>query len=321
MDTNTTTKLFHKITVVKPDEKTIIKIRLDDDCGNGHAHFSVTADIYEYRNGRWVDFGGGCCHDHILSLRPDLKPIIDLHLSDQYGVPMHSFANGFYWLAGCYKDGLGENYHGGSGRDGKSPEECRRIFIEHMRITEGEADHLIALMPETAEILQYHCEDMGLIGRWRSDADQAIAMIEQMSGQRWDHSYVPSRLGYKQLSDERRGEIKEMIESGYFSAEAKAERAAKKHAAKMEAKRKEIINSYEEGELKLRNKRDVALEMLRVDMTENFIYYDHSNTISFNWSNLHKLITRDEYEAVKLALDYTKLPASVSLEFREKPRC
>ena len=43
-------------------------------------------------------------------------------------------------------DGLGEQYHGGSGRDGKSADECRRIFAEHIHATPEQVDQIVALL-------------------------------------------------------------------------------------------------------------------------------------------------------------------------------
>ncbi len=133
-----TSTLRHSIVVSKGNQITNIRITLDDDCNNGHEDFSITANIREKDSrGRMVDAGGGCCHEHILSLRPELKPFVDLHLCTWQGVPMHCAANAFYWLAGH----LGLSYvehHGGSGSSAKSKEECLRIFKDHVRCTDSE---------------------------------------------------------------------------------------------------------------------------------------------------------------------------------------
>ena len=88
-------------------------------------------------------------HETILQYWPELAPIIALHLSDDTGEPMHSEANGWYWLQGYY-GGMtlrgwpfgpedATEYHGGTGKDGKDRETCLRIFAEHARIDTGRA--------------------------------------------------------------------------------------------------------------------------------------------------------------------------------------
>lgn len=93
-------------------------------------YFSLTATGYE--NGR--ESFGGCCHKEILAQRPDFKIIADLHLSDDDGAPMCAVSNGWYWMAGAIGDISGEEYHGGSGRDGKDRESCLQIWADHVRV-------------------------------------------------------------------------------------------------------------------------------------------------------------------------------------------
>ena len=64
---NKTINMKHKIGYTSRDNKLkmTISIRLNDECKNGHADFSITADAKEYYNGRWQDSFGGCCHDEI----------------------------------------------------------------------------------------------------------------------------------------------------------------------------------------------------------------------------------------------------------------
>lgn len=72
-------------------------VRYDDQCGNGHNSFSITGTIErQSKNGRWVDECGGCIHDEISKLFPQLRPLIKYHLVSSDG-PMHYIANSLYW--------------------------------------------------------------------------------------------------------------------------------------------------------------------------------------------------------------------------------
>jgi hypothetical protein len=79
-----------------PGARIRAEIRFDDECGNGHNTFAVTADIFraiQYRGKvRTEDIGGGCCHDDIAAAFPELAHLIRWHLFDQTG-PMHYVAN------------------------------------------------------------------------------------------------------------------------------------------------------------------------------------------------------------------------------------
>ena len=162
-------------------EKTVTTISLDDDCRNGREDWSVTAVIYE--DGR--DVGGGCCHEHILELRPELADFVALHLCDFTGVPMHGMANGFYFFAG-WKGGLGEKYHAGSGSGAKTPDQCRELFRENFRATPEEMEVFDTCGAMTKEELQSVGEDLGIPARWRRESEAAIARLEALTGQKFE---------------------------------------------------------------------------------------------------------------------------------------
>ena len=67
--------------------------RYDDQCGNGHNSFVITADIdRKSKNGRWVADSGGCVHEDIAKRFPKLAPLIKWHLTGSDG-PMHYIAS------------------------------------------------------------------------------------------------------------------------------------------------------------------------------------------------------------------------------------
>lgn len=86
----------------------IAEVRHDDECGNGHNTFAVTAEIYgleyhrgepsvEHPNGNKLYMHScGCCHEEIAEHFPELAPLIKWHgtSTDQ---PTHYVANGLYW--------------------------------------------------------------------------------------------------------------------------------------------------------------------------------------------------------------------------------
>lgn len=74
------------------------KVRYDDQCGNGHNTFSITATIDRNSGGRWENDMGGCCHEEVAKHFPALAPFIKWHLTSSDG-PMHYPGNVIY-LAG-----------------------------------------------------------------------------------------------------------------------------------------------------------------------------------------------------------------------------
>ena len=72
-------------------------VHYDDDCGNGHNSFSVTAHVVTPASKRRNDIeAGGCMHEEIAQVFPELAPFIKWHLCESDG-PMHYVANSLYW--------------------------------------------------------------------------------------------------------------------------------------------------------------------------------------------------------------------------------
>jgi hypothetical protein len=109
--------------------------------GNSRPYFSITGETY--RNGRLDSCG--CLHENIEARFPGrFTDLIQIHGSDDFGVPTHAAANGLYWLAGTdpSRNGYGETFHGGSGEFGKTPEECMAIAVDHWRVSRDELEPL-----------------------------------------------------------------------------------------------------------------------------------------------------------------------------------
>jgi hypothetical protein len=316
----TTNSLKHSFTVISGNEKTVIKITLDDECRNGHEDFSLTCDIYEKRNGIWRDSGGGCAHEHILKLRPDLAPFAMLHLCDFSGLPMHGAANALYWFAGIDPTKTTQEYHGGSGSGAKSPDECRLIFAEHIHASAEQVAEIIRREPRTELELRAVLEDMGFIEQWKTEADAAIATLEQWTGQKFAPANPAHR--WKAVTVEQRAEIEARKASGYYEPDQVAARDAAAAAAERAKRIAEINADLARANDKNERNASVARYMASryYPRLQNFIYYDHTNTISFNWSNTEKLVSRDEFEAFNAELDAAALPAGIKTEWAPRPK-
>jgi len=96
----------------------IATVRFDDECGNGHNSFAITADLYDRdeRNGEpgtkhresgkklWLG-SCGCLHDEIEKHLPELAEYVKWHgcSTDE---PMHYVANTVYHASSTNYDGL-----------------------------------------------------------------------------------------------------------------------------------------------------------------------------------------------------------------------
>lgn len=73
-----------------------VNIRFDDQCRNGHQSFSITAEVYTVESRRCRDIAaGGCMHEEISKVFPELRPLVKWHLMNTDG-PMHYVANTCY---------------------------------------------------------------------------------------------------------------------------------------------------------------------------------------------------------------------------------
>lgn len=165
--------------------------------GNSRPYFSVQGEVFK-PGARDCDMCG-CIHAEVLKHFPKFGLIVDLHLCDDNGVPMHAEANGWYQLAGYY-GGNSERYHAGNskgqhGGEYREPtrEECLEQWARHLRID-------IKLARELADWWRTNKQDelmKGIDGpsikaihnqfvreqepRWKQEADAAIALLDQLA--------------------------------------------------------------------------------------------------------------------------------------------
>jgi len=248
-----------------------IEISLADDCHNGHNDFSITGTIWtpgKPHTDRYMQ-GGGCCHDEILKAKPSLKPFVDMHLSDANGAPMYAHANGFYHLKNSSK----------------------QIAMEYSRINEAEYNAL--LIAEDQDYFAYLLVQMGIPARWKEEANKAIAMLEEMTGQKFEDNSVKSNFP---VSEVKLAEIEEKVKTGYYTPAA----IVKREADKLEAKKDKLINEFIAERAKaIKNADDefnvkmfIVLSGLPVD---NFIFYNHTRKGVFNWKDYDKKITVEQF--------------------------
>ena len=109
----------------------VLKMRHDDNCGNGHNTFTMTVDVYEKHrqpgetmvklsDGKfaWLSCCG-CKHDMVAEVFPEFAHMIKWHLVSTDG-PMHYLANSLYFASDKDYNGLrkGEKRQIRNGRTG-----------------------------------------------------------------------------------------------------------------------------------------------------------------------------------------------------------
>lgn len=153
-------------------------VKLD---GNDKAHFSITGEVYNPRSRRRGGDGTlicGAIHDVIVSYWPHLQPLVNIHLADIDGVPMHAASNAAYW-AGLTK---------------YQPLDVAAL-ARHLRITADMAADMVAWVAnfygETAEAFdavttpsmawEAAIDAYGLAARWAVEASEARAMLHEVA--------------------------------------------------------------------------------------------------------------------------------------------
>ncbi len=153
-------------------------VKLD---GNDKPYFSITGEVYNPRSRRRGGDGcimGGCIHDVIVSYWPQVQPLVNLHLSDIDGVPMHAADNAAYW-AGLTK---------------YQPLDVERL-TRHLRITADIAADMVAWVGNfygdnadaydaiTTPAMAWAAaiEEYDLATRWAAEASEARGMLHEVA--------------------------------------------------------------------------------------------------------------------------------------------
>lgn len=273
-----------------------IKIRLNDECKNGHNDFSITGDIYEKGKPKTDRYyiSGGCIHDEILKVRPDLKIFVDLHLSDSKGVPMYAIENGYYHLK---NSGL-------------------EVAKDYLRLTEAEAK-IIAQSVDKLHFT-YLLHKLNIPEKWHNEAKKAIELLEQWTGRQFvddsKKSNWKEEFTAEQIEAIKR-EVDAKIESGYYSEEQVNERQEHKRQENKKKQIEKLINDRDKDIKKANDEFNIKLAVLESGLSlSNFIYYTHSNEGRFNWLDYNKTITEDEFNDFVASVDYSKLPEGIKFK-------
>lgn len=266
-----TNSLVYKIEKQSKAFDAVIKIKLNDECKNGHQDFSITANIFKHGEPKTERncIGGGCCHDDILKIAPEFKQFVNLHLCDKDGIPMYASANGYYHIT--------------VGFDNTTDQ--KEKFCEYYRVTESEYE--ILKQTSSADEYGFTLVKLGIVNRWKTEAKEAIKELERLTGDTFINDSKKSQLG---LTPERLTELEKSDNEGYFSpeniAQRKAEQLAKLKADKIAKIEAEYNKATEIAE------KQKAIQMFCVENipTGNVIFYTDSNEVNFNWNTYEKQV-------------------------------
>lgn len=309
----TTDAIKHTIAKILPNgEKLVIDIRLGDTSlnkANGHADFSVTGSMHEKRGKGWgrEPYMCGCIHDEVIKHAPELAPFVALHLSDQHGAPMYATDNGYYFLT----NDLSHN------RENKTR---REVCQSHLRATDAEMD----ILEKAADKAHFGLliGELGIPKRWTKEAKAATEQLEKWTGLQFE--FTPTRTNFKQLSKEEKAQVEALVNSGHYAPEKVEER---KKQTEQEQSEKRIAKAKEEAANKIRKVEDelkVELFMEALGYGErfkhNWIYYTHTNSLTFNpWNHVQAAADEVIERTTKAAADSPEqLPKGIKVEAKDR---
>jgi len=285
--TQTTTEqsnsLIHTIDTNNNEFNMRIKIRLNDECKNGHQDFSITATYWEIgkvRNNHNM-IGGGCCHDEILKHRPDLQIFVNLHLCDFTGCPMYAVENGFYHLT--------------NGFNNTKPNEAnfKAEFCSYYRITAEQFD----ILAQSENKLRYaiNLQKLGILLQWMDEARQAILLLEQWTGKKFLIDSIKTQ--YTAPTAEQIAEEQTKENAGYYLPSKIQERKDKAIQDAKNAEYSKLIAERDKEIGKANREYEVKKAVLDGGLSlDNFIYYTHTNEGCFNWKNYGEIVTEQQFD-------------------------
>lgn len=297
----TVNKLAHTISTFTNDGDPMnIYISLDDDCKNGHIDFSITGDIYKKDNPRIDKYfiSGGCIHEEILKVKPELKIFVSLHLADAEGNPMYAVQNGFYHL---------QNGFNNIGID--SPEFLAK-FCDYYRMNEQQFN----VIKDSKNTTQYaiNLVSCGVVANWKKEALEAISILEGMTGKKFvDNS---QKSNFKMPTEDEINEDNKKKLSGYYSKKEEKKREKQRINDIILKLKKDFDKKIEAEKTEFLLKKQVIL-IAGEEAEKNCIFYTHTKTLTFNWMESYKEVTQETINKIAAKI---KLPQGVTIENKNK---
>lgn len=272
------TKYFSEATKVgnhyfnaKTTYKFDYSIKLHDECNNGYLDFSFTGTIYEMKkNHRFYEVGGGAIGHIISYFKPELLQFEKLHPCNQLGQPM-------------YIDNIRYNIN-----DGKSNEQISEMY----NIPDMKAIETLRNASDNEYLFHYLVFRLGIAETWEKQAKEAIQEIERITG--LTLQIEGKDRVYKQLDAEDCKIMEELYQLGYATKQAKEYR---EREARKEQRTKELLKiekEYDKAIEKAKKVYEVKKAVVSFGIPfDNVIFYEHSNTLCFNWKDYTKKVPSD----------------------------
>lgn len=269
--------------------KVKMKVSLDDDCHNGICDFSITGEVYD-KKGECETCG--CIHDTLKKHFPEIEKFLPLHLCDYRGTPLYPVENGIYHF---------KHYN-------------KQVVKDYLRITDTEYDILGRVLAEKL-YFGYLLIDLGIAKRWKEEADEFIAFLEDKLNCKWENPYKPEEEKHKWcVSTQEIVDIRKQVELGYYNPDKIEEREDERKKREIEKARQEILKDYAKAELKAREERDTLLAVIDFGLpVNNVIYYDHTKVLAFNWKDFDDKISQEDFDRFVEQVDYSKLPEGITI--------
>jgi len=116
---------------------------------------------------------GGCIHEEIIKHFPELQPLVDIHLADEDGVPMHAYSNASYFAGLTKWQALDLD------RLTKHLRVSQKLALELVEYIDHFWNHFDGITtPEMA--WETTCSDFDLPDYWNKQAQEAKLMLNIM---------------------------------------------------------------------------------------------------------------------------------------------
>lgn len=265
----------------KPNYRTRLFIRLSDRNNDGVCNFQYRVEGQYCEKGRWIFSYSGNDVDFVKKFFPAVVPYLDLdncNFEGRFPLPIE---NGSYYLKTL------------------EPSKAMEIF----RVNEEEY-HQLLIASEEKEFLAYQLNALGILKRWKKHADDFIALLERMTGNKWVNPYWIDLYAHKPvpfddtvLSEQQITEIKEKISQGYYSEENLLLRKTERHMERVTKRKAEIITEYDNKIASLKRRQKLAISVLDAGiLSMNYIFYDFKNEVVFNWRDSNDPISEKDFQ-------------------------